>query len=90
MGDKNSLKRKNRAVVIFKTERFDNINSAVIIKVSKEVQNCLALSCLHCTAESMLSKRPVLRIIVALFVLIQILLFSDENRRKKSGFRAIS
>ena len=38
---KNSLERKNKAAVNFKTERFDNVDSAVIISsVCKAVQNC--------------------------------------------------
>ena len=38
MWDENSLRRKNKAAVIFKTQRFDFIDSAVIIiSVSKAV-----------------------------------------------------
>ena len=72
----NSLRRNSAATVSFKTGRFDNIGSAEIIKsVSKAVQNrkrvcefCTALlTLLMITAESMLSKRPILRFTVALF-----------------------
>ena len=57
----NSLRRKNKAIKHFKTERFDNIDSAVIISS----QFCTVLL----TAESMLSKRSVLRITMTLFFL---------------------
>ena len=42
----NNLRRKNKASVIHKTGRFDNVDSAVIINtVSKAIQNCK-----HCFA----------------------------------------
>ena len=58
-----SSRRINLAAVILKTKRF-NVDSAVIIS-SVNFQFCNALlTLLMMTAESMLSKRPVLRIIV--------------------------
>ena len=60
---KQLLRRKGKATVILKIGSFDNIDSAVIItsesKAARKVKNCLAYM-LMMTAESMLSKRPVL------------------------------
>ena len=50
--DENSVRRKKKAAVILKTGRIDNIDSAVFIS----------------SVESMLSKRPLLRITVAFFL----------------------
>ena len=70
--------KENKVTVIVKTGRFDNIDSAVIIRsVSKAFQFCTTLlTLLMMTAGSMLSKRPVLRITEALFFLLQ--LFSSH------------
>ena len=68
------LRRKNKGTVNFKTGRFDNIDSTVIISsVSKAVQKASAalLTLLITAAESMLSKRPVLKVIVLLFFLLK-------------------
>ena len=63
-----SLMRKKKVAVILKTGRFDNIDSPVIIgNVSKAVQ------LLFITAQNMLSKRAVLRIIVASVFLFKLL-----------------
>ena len=60
---------KHKTTVNLATGRFDNIYSAVIISsVSKAVQKW-QLSLLMMTAESMLSKCPVLRLTAALFIL---------------------
>ena len=73
--DKNSSKRKNKASVIFKTGRFDNAESVVIISnASKTVPNSLTLQ-LMMTAESM-SKRRVLRITVSLLFLLELVDFT--------------
>ena len=61
--DKNSLKRKNKATVILETERYDDMDSAVIIV-------CTAvLTLLMMTAESMLSTVQFLSISGVLFSL---------------------
>ena len=64
------FKRKNKATVIFKTGRFDNTDSEVIIsRISRWF--CTTLhTLLMMTAEFVLSKRPVLRITVALFFFV--------------------
>ena len=55
----------------FKTGRFDNIDSTVIISsVCKEVHTLLMI-----TAESMLSKRPVLRFTVTLLFFLELFSF---------------
>ena len=73
------LRRQNKATVILKLGRFYNLASAVISNRSKAVQfsvlYCFAYT-LMMTAESLLSKRPVLTIAVALFFLFA--LFSSH------------
>ena len=67
--------QRKRATIIPKIGRFDNIDSTVIINtVSKVVQNYskavfALLTLFMMTAESIASKGPVLRIIVAIFPL---------------------
>ena len=86
--DENSIRWKNKATVNLKTERFNNIDSAVIISnVSKAVHNCerlwfraffqfytALLTLLMMTAESMLSKRLILRFTETLFFLLKMFL----------------
>ena len=99
----NNFGRKSEATGNLKTGRFDNADSAVIIssvcKVAKNrsLQFCTALhTLLMMTAESMLSKRPVLRFTVALLFLFT--LFSSHcvpnnfdltNRRVSLGSTTI-
>ena len=71
--------RKNKATVMLKTRRFDNIDLAVIISsVSKAVQNrkrsffqfrTALVTLLMMTAEAMLSKCPAVKITAALLFL---------------------
>ena len=57
---KSSLWRKNKVLVILKTGRFDNLDTAIIISsVSEAVQSCTLLMM---SVESMLSKRPLLQL----------------------------
>ena len=61
---------KNKAAVNLKIGRFDNVESAVIINL---FQFCTALlTLLMMTAKSTLSKRPIVKITVALFFLLQL------------------
>ena len=71
---KKYLMKENKVIVILKTRRFDSVDSAVIISsVSKTLQNCKIQLCtalltiVMMTSESMLSKRRVFTITVALF-----------------------
>ena len=58
-GTKIAFEKKKKTAVILQTERFDNIDSAVVIS-SVNFQLCTALlTLLMMTAESMLLKRPV-------------------------------
>ena len=86
------MKGKNEATVNLKTGRFDNIDSAVNINkwniTQKQIsptnqdsfQFCtLLLTLLMMTAESMLSKRPVLRSTAPLFFLTSNLLLPSKD-----------
>ena len=71
--ERKQLRRKNKITIIRETERFVNIDSAVISIIHQYMQGGVKMkdTSLHIlmmtTAESMLSKRPVLRIILTLF-----------------------
>ena len=75
--DKNGLRRKNKNTAILKTGRFNNIDPVVII--SRLVCGAL-FTHLMMTAESMLFKRPVERIKVALFSLKLFFLFKIARK----------
>ena len=64
MRGKNSIKKKKKTTVILNTGRFGHVDSAVII--SSVGRQCCA-SLLMMTTVSMLSKRPLFRITVAIF-----------------------
>ena len=82
MLDENSLKKRNEASVILKTGRFDNRfnchhqqckHGNTKLKDVSNFQFCTALLILlMMTVESMLSKRPVVRIAVTLLLLLQL------------------
>ena len=80
MWEANRLRRKNKVTMTLKTGRFDDIDSAVIISsVSTAVQSfvverlCTAvLTLLVMTAESMASKRQVLRISMTSFSFLKL------------------
>ena len=81
---KHSLRRKNKADVINITERFDSMHSAVIlittvypvVKTPFQFLYFLAYDILlMMTAESVLSKRPILRFTAALFFLFELFSF---------------
>ena len=76
-----NTKWMNKTTIILKTRRFDKVDSGVIIisSVSEAIrrnQVCTAfLTLMMITGESMLSKRPVLRIIVASLFLLRLFSF---------------
>ena len=74
--DKNSLRRKNKAAVNLKTERFDDIGLGVTIS-----SVCMYNTLLMVTAKPVLSKRPVLRFTAALFFLLNMASFSESHKK---------